>query len=264
LSIENKQQVRRAFSSAAGQYDKLARLQYQVANDLNTNWIKKDDLTGHCIDLGCGTGFLSEQLMKQTSVGELFAVDIAQPMLEQMRHKLNRFDSIQYICADAEALPFTEQSIDLIVSSLALQWCQNMTALCSGFNHLLKPQGRLIFSTFGTATLRELKQAWSVVDHYSHVNTFFSADEIKSFLSQAGFNRIAIESKIYQLNYVSVIALMQELKGIGAHNVLAQRNKQTTSKKSLQKMIAAYESDQLDNKILATYEVLFVSAQVNQ
>jgi malonyl-CoA O-methyltransferase len=137
-----------------------------------------------------------------------------------------------------------------------------LTQVFEGFNHGLKPSGQVVFSTFGPATLQELKQAWSEVDDYTHVNEFYTVDELTIFLQQAGFDHIHIESKCYQSNYQAVIELMRELKGIGAKNMLTGRNKNTTSKTQMENMIKAYEKYRINKLIPATYEIIFVSANV--
>ena len=257
----DKKRVKQSFASAADTYDGLATLQRQVGLDLlsmfDINFT--DDIV---MDIGCGTGFLTQKIMLASSVQQMVAVDIAYSMLEATRIKLKDLETVYYICADAECIPLQKQAVDKIVSNLALQWCQNLTQVFEGFNHGLKPGGQLVFSTFGPSTLQELKQAWSEVDDYTHVNEFYTVDGITVFLQQAGFDSIQIKSKCYQSNYQAVIELMRELKGIGAKNMLAGRNKKTTSKTQMENMIKAYEKYRINKLIPATYEIIFVSARV--
>lgn len=259
----DKKRVRLSFASAADSYDGLATLQRQVGQDLLA--LFDVNFTNNIVmDIGCGTGFLTKELMLASSVRKMYALDIAYSMLEATRIKLEHLETVHYICADAELIPLQKQAVDKIVSNLALQWCQNLTQVFEGFNHALKPGGQLVFSTFGPATLQELKQAWSEVDDYTHVNEFYTVDELTVFLQQAGFDDIQIESKCYLSNYQAVIELMRELKGIGAKNMLSGRNKNTTSKTQMQNMINAYEKYRINKLIPATYEIIFVSANVTR
>ncbi len=259
VSID-KNKVRQSFASAAKSYDGLAALQRKVGLEL------LNDLSGisahKCIvDIGCGTGFLTKELLKNLSITNIIAVDIALSMVEHTKDKLAGYDNISYLCADAEFLPLQENSVEKIISNLALQWCTNLADVFDGFNNVLKQQGQLCFSTFGPTTLQELKQAWAVVDSYSHVNHFYSAEQILVFLRQAGFVDIQIQTKQYQSNYLTVMELMHELKGIGAHNVLAGRNRKTTRKSDLHKMISEYEKKTINGLIPATYEIIFITAR---
>ncbi|NOQ76592.1 MAG: malonyl-ACP O-methyltransferase BioC [Methylococcaceae bacterium] len=259
LTID-KDKVKSSFALAAHSYDELATLQRKVGVELLQKLSKKNALYP-IVDMGCGTGFITQQLIDRDYLGQVIAIDIALSMVQKMKMKLKCFQNVAYICADAEFVPLENHSVDTIISNLALQWCQNLMAVFSGFNSILKKEGQLVFSTFGPRTLQELKQAWSEVDHYTHVNEFYSADDIHDFLKGAGFKNIKIEKKCYQSHYATVIELMRELKGIGAHNVLSQRNRKTTSKANMQAMISAYERNTGQNKISATYEILFVTAQ---
>jgi len=260
LTID-KNKVRQSFASAANSYDELATLQRKVGLKLLQNFSEKrsSDLV---VDVGCGTGFLTQQLIDREFSGQIMAMDIALSMVQKTKVKTAGIQNVNYFCADAEFIPLKAKSVDTILSNLALQWCQNLVAVFSGFKQVLKQEGQLVFSTFGPSTLQELKQAWSEVDNYTHVNEFYSADEINNFLECAGFKNIKIVKKSYQSQYTSVIELMRELKGIGAHNVLSRRNRKTTSKSAMQAMISAYERNAGQNKISATYEIIFVTAQV--
>ncbi len=256
-----KNKVRQSFASAADTYDGFAVLQRQVGLDFISMF--EISIAGQSVmDLGCGTGFLIQELMAADVAQKMLAVDIAYSMLQTSRSKSKCFNTVQYICADAEKLPLVDDSLDTIVSNLALQWCQDLTGVFQGFKRVLRTDGRLFFSTFGTKTLQELKQSWAEVDRYTHVNEFSTVDQLKFFLTQASFKNIHINKQCYCLNYPSVLALMKELKGIGANQVISGRNKKITARLQMQAMINTYERYQSNGLIPATYEVLFVSATV--
>ena len=259
FSIE-KDKVRSSFSSAVSTYDGFATLQRSVGLELLTDFQCVTAKT--ILDVGCGTGFLAQEILLRSSIQQLITVDIALPMVQATKNKLKSVSAVQYVCADAEKIPLSNGSIDRVISNLALQWCQNLTAVFKGFKRILKQDGKILFSTFGPSTLQELKQSWAEVDDYTHVNSFYSVDEVDMFLQQAGFNNIQTEVKCYQSNYRTVIELMRELKGIGAHNVLSGRNRNMTGKTQMQKMIDVYEKHRINNCIPATYEIIFVSASI--
>jgi len=74
------------------------------------------------LDVGCGTGILTEQLVKNArQFGPVVAIDQNAAMLAAARSALDRYD-VSLIVADAEALPIRSESIDLIIAGQAAQW----------------------------------------------------------------------------------------------------------------------------------------------
>ena len=257
----DKARIKRSFAAASDTYDSVAELQRTVGREL-LQAIDTTHLKGTLLDLGCGTGFLTGELLARSRYESMIALDIALPMLQAAQGKLVDQPNINYICADAEHLPLGGQRIDAVLSNLALQWCRNLDAVFTDIKRVLKPEGQLVFSTFGPQTLHELKSAWATVDHYSHVNEFYSEAQLKHFLLQAGFNNSQLKSTVYISRYQSVWTLMQELKHLGAQHVVAGRNKKITTQTAMQKMITAYETQKVNDQIPATFEVISVIAKV--
>ncbi|MGB4498326.1 MAG: malonyl-ACP O-methyltransferase BioC [Methylococcaceae bacterium] len=251
----DKIKIKQSFGNASNTYDNVAELQRNIGRDLLKAFLLQN-LTGNVVDLGCGTGFLTQALFSHCE--NLIALDLALPMLKITHEKLNK--KITYVCADAENLPFLDKSIDAIFSNVALQWCQPIDKALNEIHRVLKKDGRLIFSTFGTETLSELKTAWKNVDDFAHVNDFYNESELKIALEKAGFTEIKIQKQLYISRYDSVLDLMRELKFIGAHNVNSQRRKNFTSKKALQTMIENYPCNEF-GKISSTFDVICIVAR---
>jgi malonyl-CoA O-methyltransferase len=179
-------------------------------------------------------------------------------MLQIARNKLQNNSEVAYLCADMECLPLKLQSVDLVISNLAFQWCGNLERVFSDIKRVLKPEGNFLFTTFGSRTLCELKSAWREVDDYIHVNTFCNATQLENFLYQVGFQQVEVTVQNYVSTYESVWDLMAELKQLGAHTVMTGRNKQFTSKSAMQRMICAYQKQDRNGLIPATFEVITV------
>lgn len=254
----DKQAVKRAFSEAAANYDSFATLQRTVGKAL-LNKYPVEAKQGMLLDMGSGTGFLSQEITQQKPDQAIIGLDIAFNMLQTSK---NKFPSSEwfYICADAEYLPFKIESLQYIYSNLALQWCQDLLTLFKQVKAVLKPKGQLVFSTFGEDSLYELKTAWAAVDDYVHVNHFYGAEQIADLLAQAGYTHISCETLVYPCIYTNIWSLMHELKGLGAQNANTQRNKRPTTRQQLNKMIANYPALQLDGKLVASYEIIYVKA----
>lgn len=254
----HKQKVRRAFAQAAPHYDDFAQLQRTVADCL----LEKSKLTalqGRVLDIGCGTGYLTAQLQMLGGYQQLIALDMALPMLQKARQRLNA--PLSYVCADAEALPFQAATFDCILSSLALQWCQQLPDTLRDFRRILKPQGSLRFATFGAETLKELKSAWAAVDDYRHINDFYTPQQLQALLPPAEWQHVRIENQLFASEYASVALLLRELKGLGAQRVGAGRKSPLTTKAQLQKMLNAYPKHNNAGHIRASFEVIWVMAE---
>lgn len=256
-----KKNIRRAFAKAAASYDEMAVLQRKVGkNLLKPHQAKK--LAGIILDIGCGTGFLTRQLLALFDYQQMIALDLALPMVQATRANYSFVSDLIYLCADAENLPLQNHSVDYVFSNLALQWCQNLPAVFNEIKQILKADGTLIFSTFGKQTLQELKTAWARVDNFTHVNTFYTAWQINQALAFAGYQEIIITETVERVYYDSVMDLMYQLKGLGAHNVTAGRNHKLTKKSKLQAMMNHYETLRVHHQIPATFEIINVFAKV--
>lgn len=253
----DKLKIKHAFSNASTTYDCVAQLQRDIGHNLLTQFLQRN-LTGNVVDMGCGTGFLTQLLFPFCHKANLIALDLALPMLHATRDKLA--NSVSYVCADAENLPFAINSIDTLFSNVALQWCQPIDKALKELNRVLNVDGTLIFSTFGSHTLCELKTAWESVDNFPHVNLFYDSQQLQQALQQAGFNHLEIKVLSYFPCYENVLDLMRELKHIGAHNVNSARRKHLTTRAALQTMMENYPCTE-SGEIIATFEVIFVKAK---
>lgn len=260
--LRNKRRIARAFSRAAGSYDSVANLQRDVADVL----LKKLPATSTSpnspavLDLGCGTGYCLPALSQYASHGHLIAADLALGMLQFAKQA--RSVTAGWVAADAECLPFAGRSLDLVVSSLALQWCQQPQQLFNELQRVLTVGGRLLFSTLGPATLNELRAAWASVDDCVHVNDFSDAVVVRTALQQAGFTLESWSTEIRELSYSSVIELSRGLKSLGAHNANPGQPQGLTGRQSLRQLEAAYEVFRKQDLLPATYEVFYISAVV--
>lgn len=253
-----KTRIRRSFAAAAMGYDAVADLQRQIGLEMLRRFPPKSD-GDVAVDLGSGTGFLSEQMSRSAGVDSLVAIDLALPMLEVSRRK-HASRAIHHVCADAERLPLRSGYVTQIYSNLALQWLQDLSSLFSELRRVLQPQGQLVFTTFGPQTLKELKSAWAAVDDAVHVNSFVAEEGITRALQAAGFASLSIESEIHVCRYASVLELMRELKGLGAHNVNAGRKHKLTTKAELSQMMLNYQQAMASELVEASYEIIYVRA----
>ena len=259
----DKKQVRRAFSRAAPRYDAAAVLQREVC----TRMLEKLDYIklkpARLLDVGSGTGWGTRQLSERYPAAEIIALDIAIGMLQVARgtagwwRKLFAGRRERFLCADVEALPITSNSVEMVWSNLAMQWCNDLPATFSELNRVIKAEGLLMFSTFGPDTLQELRAAFHGVDGYNHLNRFADMHDIGDMLVAAGFADPVMEMEKLTLTYADAKAVMQDLRNIGAHNATAGRAPGMMGRAAWQRVTENYERLRRDGKLPATFEIIY-------
>ncbi len=279
-----KQQVKDSFNKAVESYDAAAVVQQEVCRRLleRLEYIKAEPEI--ILDIGSGTGQGSLGLARQYPEASIISMDLAEKMLQKSRvrskevshqntHSSSPANSIfvkkikglfrpsnaniTQVCADAEQLPFADASVDLIFSNLTIQWCFDLTHLFNEFRRVLKPGGFMLFTTFGTETLKELRQSWAEVSDKVHVNKFSDMHDVGDALYNVQAENPVMDSEKIILNYQSIKQILFELKAVGAHNQNSGRQKGLTGKKRLQAMYKAYEKFHTDSGYPVTYEVLY-------
>ena len=159
-----------------------------------------------------------------------------------------------------QTLPLASRSIDIVFSSLAAQWSPDPERLFTEIRRGLRPGGLVLFSTFGVDTLQELKAAWAEVDGDPHVNEFVDIQDLGDLLMALGFAEPVLDMEMFTLDYPHVMALMRDLKAIGAHNAAPDRRASLTGKRRFSRMLAAYERFSVEGRYPASWEVIYGAA----
>lgn len=250
----DKVQLARRFGAAARHYDAHARFQQEVGQALLLRMSEAglgDDRRGSGLDLGCGTGFFLPALAGRCQ--RLHGLDLAPGMLQQAAR---RGSGALLLCGDAEQLPFADQSLDWVFSSLALQWCERPAQAFAELHRVLKPGGQLLFSTLLADSLWQLREAWHAVDGAAHVNRFLSQPQLRHAVSAGGFKAPELESLTWSLAYPELNGLLRDLKGIGASQINDGRQPGLGNRQRLQRLGEAYERyRQPDGLLAASYQV---------
>lgn len=254
----DKKKVARSFGRAAPTYDTVAQLQRDVGKHLLQYIPVQLEADATVIDLGSGTGFFTRQLAARFASANIIGLDIAEGMLHfsQQQHHSGH---IEWLCADAESLPLADQSVDLVFSSLVIQWCSNLLQLLRELARVLKPGGQLVVATLGPNTLHELKTAWQKTDNYVHVNQFQPQDSLRfaAVAANLAIDHFAVEQRV--IYFERLTELTRELKALGAHNINAGKPEGLTGRNRIAAFKAAYEECREERGLPATYEVFYLS-----
>jgi malonyl-CoA O-methyltransferase len=249
--------MRASFERASVSYESAARLQASVAAELLGRLAAFRFAPGVVLDLGAGTGRVTCELKRRYPRALVIALDLAPGMLRAARRHQQPWRRFARVCGDALRLPLKDASVDVVFSSLMLQWCEPLETALAEVRRVLKASGFFAFSTFGPDTLKELRSAWAQADGYNHVNHFPDVHVVGDALVRSGLMEPVLDIDRIEVGYPDALTLMRDLKAIGAHNATAGRPRALTGRARLARMQQAYESFRRDQRLPATYEVIY-------
>lgn len=248
---------RRRVAARAGEHDFLL---HRVAEDLAERLDIIKRAFAVAANVGAHHGVLSRRLRQIESVGLMVDVE---PVLD-----LLAVCEGPGVLADEELLPFGEATLDLVVSGLSLHHVNDLPGTLVQIRRVLKPDGLFLASLLGGSTLGELGAAWLAAEAEitggasPRVAPAIDLRDLGSLLQRAGFALPVVDSDIVQVAYSSPLALMRDIKAMGASNVLSARRRSLTRRDVLARAVQVYEERhaRADGRVLATFEILTVTA----
>ncbi|QSP96597.1 malonyl-ACP O-methyltransferase BioC [Marinobacter salinisoli] len=253
--IANKADIARAFGAASATYEGASRLQRMMGDAMVKKLADERHSPASVLDLGCGTGWFSRVLSQVPCVKDVTGVDLSAGMVEQARQQGGA--QLSWLVADAERLPFPDQSFDIVFSNLMIQWCSDPRPVLRQCRRLLKPGGQLMISTLLDGTLRELKTAWAQADPgRPHINRFESGERLADLVDRE-LPGAQITRRTITLPYRSPLALTGELKQLGAGFKSDARRKTLTGPGRVRAMCQAYPTH-ANGTVSASYEAAWI------
>ena len=255
--MSNHQFIRDRFEQIAGRYEQHAALEQEVCTRLLERTVFNLSSPLQILDLGCGTGTGSAQLKRTFRKAQVVGMDTSLAMLSQVRRKSSMLRPLKAVCGDIGALPFAARSADMVFSNLASYWCPEPMAMFAEFRRVMRPDGMLLFSTFGPATMDELGEAWSGVDEEVELPVFPDLLEIGNALVAAGFREPVMDREMITLNYPQLDALFDELEATGTSLLVHGWGRWKTARMELKQ---AYAPMLRDGKYPLSFEVVYGTA----
>ncbi|WDR01394.1 SAM-dependent methyltransferase [Devosia algicola] len=177
------------------------------------------------------------------------------------------FERVGTIAADAELPHFAQPAYDLIISILDLQMVNDVPGYLSQLARRLNPDGLFLAAALGGNTLSELREAFLVADSqlsggaYPRVAPFIQVRDGGGLLQRAGLALPVADIETHIVRYANPLALMAEIKALGAANPLHDRPRKPATKQLLALASEAYiERDaDPDGRVRATLEILWFS-----
>jgi SAM-dependent methyltransferase len=176
-------------------------------------------------------------------------------------------ETFSQVTADEEALPFADASLDLVVSALALQFVNDLPGTLIQIRRALKPDGLLLAAMIGGDALSELREAFAEAESEveggisPRVSPFADIRDLGSLLQRAGFALPVVDSDRLTVRYDNPLALMRDLRAMGATNVLTERRRTPLKRATLQRMLEIYARRfaDADGRLRATFEIVWLT-----
>ncbi|GAQ79426.1 S-adenosyl-L-methionine dependent methyltransferases [Klebsormidium nitens] len=173
---------------------------------------------------------------------------------------------IQYVVGDEELLPFREESLDLVVSSLGLHWVNDLPGAMIQARRALKPDGLFLAAMFGGETLKELRIACSVAELEREggvsprVSPLVQVRDAGNLLGRANLALPAVDVDTFTVNYPSALELVEHLRSMGEVNAVRNRRLVLPRDTALA-TAAAYQSmfANKDGSVPATFQVIYMA-----
>jgi SAM-dependent methyltransferase len=180
----------------------------------------------------------------------------------------DHFASISRIDLDqAEMLRLEPQSIDLALSALALQFVNDLPGVLAQIRRALKPDGLLLAAMIGGDTLTELRQSFAAAEAECEggvsprVAPFADLRDIGGLLQRAGLALPVTDVDRVVVRYDSALALIADLRRMGATNILVERRRTPTRRATMLRMAQIYAERfaDADGRIRATFDIIWLS-----
>ncbi len=234
------------FSKYAHAYDNHAQLQKMMAEKLAS--FLPDAMPERVLEIGCGTGMFTKHLLAKPAE-KIFLNDISDEMLKHMKLKLSLPPDIQIVAGNAEFLQF--QPVDMITANAVFQWFSDPRSILNHLKTYIRPNGRLIFSTFGPSTLKELR----IIARLKSPIPLYSETQWISLINESGMTLSSSANEKHKTFFPSALHLLKNLQQIGA-----APTRMATSKE-IRRILNEYDQTYLSKQgVYANWELLYFSA----
>ena len=262
--MDVKQGIRRNFARRAGSYDRHAGMQRLMAQSLVAAVGERLARARRILEIGCGTGYLTQLLRQANGEARLVALDLDAALVAAARRRLGPEAGVSWLVADGET-PIRGE-YDLIIANATFQWFTRPGETLAAYYRGLVPGGVLAFSTLGPRTFQELAGALAQAARSLELPAappipaqgFGDREAWADRLARAGFRKTRLAREMVTTTFPSVPEFLKALQATGATNPRPG----PFSPRLLTALIAAYQASYgRDGAIPVCYEMIWAVAQ---
>ena len=213
MTDERKRRIADAFARAAASYDDAAAPQRQAAALVaDLAWQQRVAERPRILEIGCGTGLLTRHIRDHWPAADLVVSDLSPAMVGTAAR--GAMIAGTFLALDGEAPPFEGPWFDLILSSLAFQWFGDLPMAIARLAGLLRPGGRLLFSTMGADSFGEWRAAHAAVGEAAGTPDYPDLAALRAMLD--GFEDAFAFEEHWSHDFGGAKGFLAHLKAIGA------------------------------------------------
>lgn len=200
--------VAKVFEKSFAKYDKSASVQKKIAKRLAELTLKRLDASSikEVLEIGMGTGFLTEALSSKLSSANWHLNDLSAKSLNYVPQKLN--GKFKFLEGDAQ-IQELPQNLDLIISASCFQWFENLDKFIQKIASSSNKGAIFAFSTFLPDNFREIRSLCGKGLNYVGIVG------LKSMLLRAGFDVLCAEAETIKLEFENAAAVLRHLRDTG-------------------------------------------------
>jgi malonyl-CoA O-methyltransferase len=256
-SALNSAHVQRRFDRAAASFDTVDFVHAVTRDGLFARLEPMAVEANMIIDLGSATGSGTRLLARRFRRARIVAVDLSHNMLAATRRKQRWFSRVSAAQANAEALPFADQSVDVVFANQLLPWIANPAQVFAEVARILRKDGLFLFATLGPDSLAEIRRAWSCVDGGQHANRFLDMHDIGDAAVRAGLRDPVLDVDYLGVTYRNADALYHDLTAMGARNCLRHRQRSLCAVSRFRTMTDALDRLRRDDLLTLDLELVY-------
>jgi SAM-dependent methyltransferase len=183
------------------------------------------------------------------------------------RARFKCFSHIEPGEAPPEIVPLPPESVDLVLSALALQFVNDLPGVLAQIRRALRADGLLLAAMVGGDTLTELRQSFAAAEAECEggvsprVSPSADLRDLGSLLQRAGLALPVTDVDRIVVRYENAFALMQDLRRMAATSILIERRHTPTRRTTMLRMAQIYAERfaDADGRIRATFDVIWLS-----
>lgn len=246
------------FAANVSNHDAQAKLAIVVGERL----LERLDLVqiqpSRLLDFGAGAGHFSQLSGQRYQQSQVYTLDHAVQTLVAARSKFSPTDADRLICADAEKLPLTDNSVDIIFSNLLFHMYEHIETVFKELQRVLRPDGLLLFSMLGPDTHKELCQSCLTINHEMPNNPFYGMQDIGDLMLAADFKNPVVDRETITLTYQDFDTLQADIKVLNTYGMATSQLLAMLAKIDRKQLINAYRALYADNeRFLASHEIIY-------